>query len=319
MNWIQINPRLLGSFPQDARYLIGVSGGRDSVALLHRLVEAGYKNLVVCHLNHSLRGRSSVADARFVKKLAAKYNVDFELGLVKVRTLAKKKKLSIETAGRAARYSFFAQIAKRRCCQTIFLAHHADDLVETFLINLFRGAGLSGLVAMREVLNRHVDDVADLTIVRPLVGTWRKEINEYVRKHRLKFREDASNENLAPLRNRLRHRVIPYLQKRLGRSIRQNIWRTAMIIAEEENWIDTQARISLHNARDLRVKELRALPVALQRRQILKWLHSQKIADVGFDVIERIRSLLDPAAQFAKVNLSRDQHARRRAGKIFLE
>jgi len=318
MNWIQINPRLLGSFPQDARYLIGVSGGRDSVALLHRLVEAGYKNLVVCHLNHSLRGRSSVADARFVKKLAAKYNVDFELGLVKVRTLAKRKKLSIETAGRAARYSFFTQIAKRRRCRTIFLAHHADDLVETFLINLFRGAGLSGLAAMREVSTRSIDGV-NLTILRPLVSVWRANINAYVRRNRLKFREDESNKDLGPLRNRIRRRVIPNLEKLLGISISQNIWRTATIIAEEENWIDTQARISLQNTRDLSVKELRALPVALQRRQILKWLHSQKIADVGFDVIERIRSLLDPAAQFAKVNLSRDQHARRRAGKIFLE
>jgi tRNA(Ile)-lysidine synthase len=318
MNWIQINPCLLGSFPPDARHLIGVSGGRDSVALLHRLVETGYKNLVVCHLNHSLRGRSSLADARFVKKLAAKYHVDFELGLVKVGTRAKRKKLSIETAGRAARYSFFAQIAKRRRCRTIFLAHHADDLVETFLINLFRGAGLSGLAAMREVSTRSIDGL-DLTILRPLVSVWRANINAYVRRYRLKFREDASNKDVGPLRNRIRRRVIPDLEKLLGPSISQNIWRAATIIAEEENWIDTQARISLHNARDLSVKELRALPVALQRRQILKWLHSQKIADVGFDVNERIRSLLDPAAQFAKVNLSRDQHARRRAGKIFLE
>jgi len=272
----------------------------------------------VCHLNHRLRGRSSLADARFVKKLAAEYHADFEPGSAKVRELAKKKKLSIETAGRAARYSFFAQIAKRQCCQTIFLAHHADDLVETFLINLFRGAGLSGLAAMREVSTRSIDGV-DLTILRPLVSVWRVNINAYVRRNRLKFREDQSNKDLGPLRNRIRRRVIPNLEKLLGLSISQNIWRAATIIAEEENWIDTQARISLHNARDLSVKELRALPVALQRRQILKWLHSQKIADVGFDVIERIRSLLDPAAQFAKVNLSRDQHARRRAGKIFLE
>jgi tRNA(Ile)-lysidine synthase len=318
MNWIQFNPRLLSSFPPDARYLVGVSGGRDSVVLLHRLVEAGYKNLVVCHLNHRLRGRSSLADACFVRKLAAEYHVDFELGLVKVRTLAKRKKLSIETAGRAARYSFFAQTAKRRCCRTIFLAHHADDLVETFLINLFRGAGLSGLAAMREVSTRSIDGL-DLTILRPLVSVWRANINAYVRRHRLKFREDASNKDLGPLRNRIRRRVIPDLEKLLGRSISRNIWRAATIIAEEENWIDTQARISLHNVRDLGVKELRALPVALQRRQILKWLHSQKITDVGFDLIERIRSLLDPAAQFAKVNLSQDQHARRRAGKIFLE
>jgi tRNA(Ile)-lysidine synthase len=319
MNWIQINPQLFSRFPPDAHYLVGVSGGRDSIALLHRLIEAGYQNLVVCHLNHQLRGRSSLADARFVQKLAAKYHLDFELRSAKVRVLAKKKKLSIEAAARDARYSLFAQIAKRRHCRTIFLAHHADDLVETFLINLFRGAGVSGLIAMREVSNRRIDNVADLTIVRPLLGTWRREIDEYVRKHRLIFREDASNKNLAPLRNRLRRRVIPYLEKRLGRSIRQNIWRTAMIISEEENWIDSQPRISFHNARRLSVKELRVLPAALQRRQILKWLRSQKIADVGFDVVERIRSLLDPAARVAKVNLPRDRHVRRRTGKIFIE
>jgi tRNA(Ile)-lysidine synthase len=319
MNWIQINPKLFSRFSPDDWYLVGVSGGRDSVVLLHRLIEAGYTNLVVCHLNHQLRGRSSLADERFVEKLAVKYSLDFARGSTNIRALAKKKNLSIETAAREARYSFFAKVAKRRRCCVIFLAHHADDLVETFLINLFRGAGVSGLAAIREVSKRRIDDVADLTIVRPLLGTWRKEINEYVRKHRLGFREDVSNKNLAPLRNRIRRRVIPYLEKKLGRSIRRNIWRTAMIIAEEEDWIDSQARISSHNNRQLGVKELRARPVALQRREISKWLRSQEIADVGFDVIERVRSLLEPAAQAAKVNLPRDRHARRRAGKLFIE
>jgi tRNA(Ile)-lysidine synthase len=316
MNWIQINPRLLSSFPPDARYLVGVSGGRDSVVLLHRLVEAGYKNLVVCHLNHRLRGRSSLADARFVRKLAAEYHVDFELGFVEVRTLAKRKKLSIETAGRVARYSFFGQIAKRRCCRTIFLAHHADDLVETFLINLFRGAGLSGLAAMREVSNRRIDDL-DLTIMRPLLGAWRREINEYVRKHRLKFREDASNKNLAPLRNRIRRRVIPYLEKILGQNVRQNIWRTATIIGEEENWMDSGVpdRYDV----DLSVKKLRAMPVALQRRRVLKWLRACNIVNVGFDEVEKVRALLDHDARIAKTNLPGSRYARRRAGKIFVE
>src|SRR5207302_238159 len=143
MNWIQTS--FLRSFLPDARYLVGVSGGRDSVALLHSLVERGYEQLIVCHLNHQLRGRSSDADARFVKKLADKYGVGFELGAVNVRVLAKKKKTSIETAARDARYSFFAKAAKRKRCHTIFLAHHADDLVETFLLNLIRGAGLTGL------------------------------------------------------------------------------------------------------------------------------------------------------------------------------
>src|SRR5881396_2092754 len=167
-----LNSRLSRGFPPDARYLIGVSGGRDSVALLHWLINLGYKKLIVCHLNHQLRGRSSGADARFVEKLAAKYGVDFELGAANVRALAKKKKMSIETAAREARYSFFAKAAKRHGWRTIFLAHQADDLVETFLLNLIRGAGLTGLAAMRDVSIRHIGGV-DLKIVRPLLSAWR--------------------------------------------------------------------------------------------------------------------------------------------------
>ena len=322
MDWIQINPQLLGSFPPDSRYLIGVSGGRDSIVLAHRLLDLGYCKLTVCHLNHQLRGRSSQADFRFVEKLVATWNkksvgqVDFEPASADVRALAKRNKTSIEAAAREARYSFFAEVAKRRRSHTVFLAHHADDLVETFLINLFRGAGTTGLAAMREVSTRRIEDV-DLTIVRPLLSVWRDEIDTYVRERRLKFREDVSNKNLAPLRNRIRRRIIPYLEKTLGRSIRQNIWRTAVIAAEEENWIESQ----LPNAMgiDLSVKELRKRPLAYQRRQILKWLRGQNVSEIGFEVIERVRSLLDPATRVAKVNLAQDRHVRRRAGKLFLE
>jgi tRNA(Ile)-lysidine synthase len=126
------------AFPPTHRYLVGVSGGRDSIALLHSLVDLDCKNLVVCHLNHQLRGKSSEADARFVEKLAGQLDLDLFVGTADVSILAKKNKLSIETAARAARYAFFAKVAKREKCKTIFLGHHADDLVETFLINLFR-------------------------------------------------------------------------------------------------------------------------------------------------------------------------------------
>ena len=316
MNWIQIKTELLPRFPPDARYLIGISGGRDSVTLLHWLISVGYKKLIVCHLNHQLRGRSSDADARFVQKLAETYQTGFERGAANIGALAKKKKMSIETAAREARYSFFAKAAKRHRCHTMFLAHHADDLVETFLLNLIRGAGLTGLAAMREISNRRIDSV-DLTIVRPFLSVWRAEIDKYVREHRLKFREDATNKNLDPLRNRIRHRIIPYLEKTLGRNIRQNIWRTAIIAAEEENWIDNEVPDSA-NAQ-LSVHKLRALPVALQRRAILKWLRAQNISEVGFDLIERVRSLAVCEAHTAKVNLPKDRHARRRAGRIFIE
>ena len=311
-----ISARLRNDFSPDARYLIGVSGGRDSVALLHWLTNLGYRKLIVCHLNHQLRGRSSAADARFVENLAARYGVDFELGSANVRAIAKKKKNSIETAAREARYSLFAKTAKRRRCHTIFLGHHADDLVETFLLNLIRGAGLTGLAAMRDLSSRHIDGI-DLMIVRPLLSVWRSDIDRYVKEYHLRFREDATNKNLVPTRNRIRNRIIPYLEKTLGRNLRQNIWRTAIIAAEEEKWLDKEVPDST-NAH-LSVPRLRALPIALQRRAILKWLRAQNISDVGFDVIERVRSLADREAPVAKVNLPRDRHALRRAGKIFVE
>jgi len=304
------------NFPRDARYLIGVSGGRDSIALLHWLVNLGYNKLIVCHLNHQLRGQSSAADARFVQKLAAKYRVGFELGAANVRALARKKKMSLETAAREARYSFFSRAAKRRRCHKIFLAHHADDLVETFLLNLIRGAGLTGLGGMRDVSSRQIHGI-DLTILRPLLSIWRSDIDKYVRECHLRFREDATNKNLAPTRNRIRNRIIPYLEKILDRNIRQNLWRTATIAAEEENWLDKEVP-DLTNV-DLSVPKLRALPVALQRRAILKWLRAQNISEIGFDVVERVRLLADRQAPFAKVNLPKDRHVRRRSGKIFVE
>jgi tRNA(Ile)-lysidine synthase len=339
MQTLSTDSRVRRDFPPNARYLIGVSGGRDSVALLHWLISLGYERLIVCHLNHRLRGRSGDADARFVNRLVERYNeqalglprtrtgkrsprpitdggIEFELGSANIRALGKQQKMSIEAAAREARYAFFAEIARRQKCRTIFVAHHADDLVETFLINLFRGAGNAGLAAMREISTRRIDGT-DLTIVRPFLCVWRKEIDDYIGEHRLAFREDATNKNLTPLRNRIRHRIIPYLEKMLGRNIRQNIWRTAMIAADEEKWIESELRDSTHA--DLSVAKLRALPIALQRRALLKWLRAQNVADVGFDAIERVRSLADRDTRIAKVNLPENRHARRRAGKIFIE
>src|ERR1044072_6550932 len=123
MDWIQTKTNLLRTFPPDRRYLVGVSGGRDSVALLHWLINAGYKKLILCHLNHGLRGQSSDADARFVQKLAERYQQDFELRSANVEALARSKNESIETAPRASRYSFIAKVAKRRRCHTVFIAH----------------------------------------------------------------------------------------------------------------------------------------------------------------------------------------------------
>lgn len=310
--------QLLDRFPQNRSYLIGVSGGRDSVALLHQLIELDYGRLTVCHLDHQLRGASSKADARFVERLAARLECKFEHGRTDVAALARQSKQSIETAGRMARYEFFAGVARRRRCRTIFLAHHADDLVETFLMNLFRGAGPAGFGGMREVASRRVGGT-EMKIVRPLLGVWREEIDAYVKARRLEYREDATNKSLGPARNRMRRRIIPYIEKQLGRKVRATLWRAATIAADEADWLESLADAEQAGAERLDVGRVRAQPKALQRRTIQQWLVARGVGNLDFELIERVRALLDPEKSAAKTNLPGDRHVRRRAKKLFIE
>ena len=310
--------RFLRDFPPSSRYLIGVSGGRDSIALLNLMVDLGYKKLVVCHLNHQLRGGSSRDDACFVEKVARNLRLDCEIGSTDVGALAKRSKLSIETAARFARLAFFVEVARRRRCSRMFLAHHADDLVETALLNLFRGAGPGGMAAMRK-FSIHRIGKTELTILRPLLGVWRSEIDSYVRQNELEFREDSTNAALHSSRNKIRHRILPDIEKLFSRDVRKTIWRAVQIWSEEEAVLDSLVSTETISAANLSVAPLRKMAVALQRRTIHRWLRARKVADVSFDTVENVRSLLEPGAKAAKVNLPRDQHARRRAGKIFLD
>ncbi len=270
--------RFIRDFLPSRRYLIGVSGGRDSIALLHLLVDLGYNKLVVCHLNHQLRGRESRRDARFVEKIARDLQLDSEIGSTDVGALAKQSKLSIETAARFARFAFFVEAARRRRCSRIFLAHHADDLVETAC-----------------------------------------EINSYIGERHLEFREDATNAVLHSSRNKIRHRILPDIENQFGRDVRKTIRRAAQIWSEEEAVLDSLVPTDLTAVATLSVTTLRKLPVALQRRTILRWLRSRKVADVGFDIVENVRGLIEPGTKLTKVNLPRDRHARRRAGTIFVQ
>jgi tRNA(Ile)-lysidine synthase len=241
-----------------------------------------------------------------------------EIGATDVRALAAREKLSIETAARVARYAYFAKVAARRRCHTIFLAHHADDLVETFLINLFRGAGAAGLSSLRETSSHRIGRM-ELTVVRPLLSVWRRQIDDYIRANRIPFREDQTNKELGPLRNRIRHRVFPYLEKVFGRNIRQSIWRAAMIAADENEWSNALIDQETPAGAELSVEKLRAQPVAVQRRVLQRWLRRHEVADVGYDLIERVRELLAPGHSVAKTNLPGARHVRRRAKKIFIE
>ncbi len=301
-------------FSPDERCLIGVSGGRDSVALLHQLVAAGFKKLVVCHLDHSLRAESA-DDASFVADLAAKHGLESIVGRQDVAARAKRRRQSLETAGREARYGLFVQTARNQDCPRLFLAHHADDQVETLLFNLFRGSAAGGLAGMRPLTTRTIDGFA-LQISRPLLGVWREEIDAYIAKHRLDFRDDLSNTDLQHTRNRLRHEIIPAIERAWGRDIRRAVWRAADILrAEDDLLANLVATAELPS--ELSTRELQAQPVALQRRLIHAWLKAREISNIGYEEVEAVRALL--IERRAKANLPGGWHARRREKKLFLE
>ena len=307
--------RFLHDFPPSNRYLIGVSGGRDSIALLNLLVDLGYKKLVVCHLNHQLRGAASRGDARFVEKVARNLRLDCEIGSTDVGALAKRSRLSIETAARFARLAFFVEVARRRSCSRIFLAHHADDLVETALLNLFRGASPGGMAAMRKISVHRIGKTG-LTILRPLLGVWRSEINSYIKQQGLKFCEDRTNREMSFSRNRIRHRILPYINKTFGRDVSKAIWRTAAIWVDEESFLDVMTPVV---GSRLNVVELRKLALPLQRRAIVNWFRLNRVPNAGFDLVENVRSLMEPSSLLSKINVPGDRHIRRRAKTIFIE
>ena len=304
----------LPGVPRSRRLLVGVSGGLDSTALLHALVRQGFRKITLLHLNHRLRGKAADGDARFVKSLARRLDLPVITARADVAALARERKLSIETAARQARYSFFARAARQTRCRTLVLAHHADDQAETFLFNLLRGGG-SGLGGMRPRTVREIDGVR-LVILRPWLGLWRADIEACAAREKIRYREDASNASRAHTRNRLRSRVLPMLAREFGRDVRQSLWRAAEVLAAQQEWLDQALSL---DGEELAVAALRALPEALQRHAIHDWLRRMRTPQISFTLIESIRALLPPGATAAKINLPGGHFARRRAGRLFVE
>lgn len=323
-DWSRRLDDALRPFPSASRLLVGVSGGRDSVALLHLLLEHGRRRLIVCHLDHGLRGEESAADARFVEALANAHGLPLETARADVAALARDRKQSLETAGREARHAFFAEVARRQRCWTLALGHHADDRVETLLFNLLRGTGAAGLGAMRPAAWHWVaatDGGGALQIVRPLLGSWREEITAYLAARNLSWREDPSNRDPAHTRNRLRAEALPMLEQVFGREVKAALWRSADLLAAEEAWLRDLAHPEIEALPvELPAPALRAHPLALQRRILRAWLRAHGVPGVGFREVEAVRALLLPTpGKSAKVNLPGGRHARRRAGVLFVE
>ena len=300
--------------PKRRRYLAGISGGADSVALLHLLHRHGFRDIVVCHLDHGLRGRASAGDARFVGKLAASLGYRCESGKAEVRALMKANGLSMETAAREARHAFFAMCSRKYRCPRLLLAHHADDQAETILWNLLRGS--RGLTGMKEsqVLTMAGRPVECL---RPLLGKRRGELREWLAAEGLTWREDSSNAEPVAARNRLRNEVLPLLGEIARRDVVESLRRAEEASAELreiERWAVQQAAAVDPQGR-LHLPQLRTLPEAVQAACIYDYLRTSGVTDLSREVVDRCLGLIDPAAGPA-VNLPGGWVMRRRGGRL---
>jgi tRNA(Ile)-lysidine synthase len=226
-------------FTCNDKILAAVSGGADSVVLLDLLVNlkqtAGFE-LAAAHLNHQIRKDTAERDADFVEKLAAKYVLPFHLAIKNVPLLAEQSGLSLEDAGRQARYEFFFQEAALHGYNTLALAHHADDQTETILFRLLRGAAARGLSGMAEQRTEQ-----GLRIVRPLLSSSKQDILTYAQEHKLAFQEDETNQDTAYTRNKLRLEVLPLL-KEINPNYQEGLRRTAEILRGDDEYLLQQAQ-----------------------------------------------------------------------------
>jgi tRNA(Ile)-lysidine synthase len=307
----------LGNASRGTRWLAGISGGADSVAMLHLLHRNGFRKVVVCHLNHRLRGRASAADARFVAKLADRLGYPCESAAVDVRSRMQEQGESMETAARHARHGFFSECAAKFRCRRILLAHHADDQAETVLWNLLRGShGLRGMRGEQEIR------VAGkpLRIIRPLLGVRRAELAQWLHGHSLDWREDASNREAVAVRNRLRNEVFPLLAEITGRDPVAAFVRGAQDTAQREAFESAlldEAKVEDPQGR-LHLPALRKLPALLARLAVRRYLSARGIADIDRSLLEKAVSLLDPHGP-PSINLPGGGRLRRRAGRIWVE
>ena len=293
---IERNIRFHRLFVPAQKIVVAVSGGSDSMVLLHVLNELMQKTkwrLVVAHLNHQLRGRSSDADERLVRSTAKKMGLQVIVDRARVREFAKERKISVEMAARKLRHDFLARAARRVKAKVVALAHHADDQVELFFLRLFRGSGGEGLSGMDWVNPSPADQ--RIKLVRPLLNLEREELRSYAAENDVEFREDATNTTLDFQRNRIRHQLLPLLEKKYQPAIRRTVLRAIETVGAEselirevaEEWLRKQRKAASARMENEAVA-FDALPLAVQRKSLHLQLR-EKGVEAGFELVEQLR------------------------------
>lgn len=304
------------------KVVVAVSGGPDSVALLHllwRLQDELNLTLHVAHMNHRLRGEESQADAAFVRSLAQSLNLPVTVESHDVMAAWVQEGGSLEEVARRIRYEFLEGVAERVGGDKIATGHHADDQAETVLLWLIRGAGPTGLAG--------IPPVRPLKVVRPLIEVQREEIEVYLKQHGLAFRQDTSNRETIYLRNKVRWQLIPLLKEEFNPNIISVLRRLATILRDEDDYL--QGEVSVYFPQVIKkitkskiildVSSFLEYHLAIRRRMIRRALLLLRgnLRHIEFDHIE---SLLQLAAEgpTGKVIHLPDELSTERAGEVLI-
>lgn len=252
---------------KDDKIVAAVSGGPDSISLLDILYKLNY-NICVAHVNHGLR-ENAVIDQKFVEDFCNKRNIPCFVKQIKLKEL--KDKMTLEEAGRKERYDFFYEVMKSQKCNKIATAHNSNDNAETVIMNIIRGSGVSGL--------KGIEPIRD-NVIRPLIEITRKEIEAYCKENELDPRHDESNDEDIYTRNKVRLKVIPYIEENINSNVVNNINRLSSIVLEEEKYIEKEAEkaynecliASEENRNVYNLKKFNSLDIVIKKRLIKKFI-----------------------------------------------
>ncbi len=268
-------------FLKENKLILGISGGADSVCLMHVLLELDY-NFELAHCNFNLRGNESDEDEIFVRKLAEEYQLKLHVKHFDTKNYANENKVSVQMAARNLRYAWFDYLLLSENAKYIAIAHHANDDIETFFINLVRGSGLKGLLGIKEKTD---------SIVRPLMAVSRAEIERFLKLNNFFFREDSSNTSLKYLRNKIRHKMLPLLTE-MNPSIEETV-------SDEIKILEGVAKVYYKQMEEVRKKIIQKeegiiklkISALLALNPLNNYLY-ELLSSYGFSAIDRISESL---------------------------
>ena len=297
-----VSPHILASLDSKTPVLLAFSGGADSSALLHLLVNDSKKYgfpLSVAHFHHGIRGEEADRDAEFCKEIAQKFDIPFYFGRADVLSLAAESDTSVENEGREQRYAFFESVMRENSIPILITAHHAEDQIESILLHILRGSGIAGLRGIEECRSF----ANDLYLVRPILKAEKQDVLDYCEQNGVEFVTDSTNQDVSYLRNNIRISITPSL-----RAIQPNLSkvfsRLSQSASEANDLIENLANAFIDSHADyIPVNDINALHKAIRARVISKTYEYFSNATLGSSHIESIERLCKKNIPHSSISL----------------